>query len=346
MLRMPMKTLAASFALALAVLLITAPFTGVALATVQPDGCMMIDDGGSAHFDPNELPESVTRDFDGGCEWWKYELVGGKYVRKYSPCKYGNKSADTSINPRGIYANAVSDGSTETVAAAPPIAEIGVDAAQSDDAEVETAVNLPVQAESREDGLSKQSGSEEGSVAATALPAEVESREDAFTGVEVENAKAEPVVEVVEAVGKDFNEGTPEDIIETLAERNQYATILAAVGATELSDELHAAGPYTVFAPNDEAFAAALPGGDLDDYLMEASEQLRNIVLYHLVPGLYGSDTLTNGAVLPTLQGGELVITVEGDSVMVNDVNIVATDIEVSNGVVHLIDGILQPPGE
>jgi len=310
MLRMPMKTLAASFALVLAVLLITAPFTGVALAAMQPDSCMMIDDGGSAHFDPNELPESITRDFDGGCEWWKYELVGGKYVRKYSPCRYGNVSANNSINPRGIYANAISGSSMETATVVSPIAEIGTDAEQSDDAEVVTAETLPEQVGSQED------------------------------------ATGEPVVEVVEADAKDSPSGELDDIIETLAERNDYATILAAAGVTKMSDELRGEGPFTVFATNDEAFAAALPGGDLDDYLMEAGDHLRTIVLYHLVPGLYGSDTFTNGAVLPTLQGGELVITVEGDSVMVNDANIVATDIGVSNGVIHLIDGILQPAGE
>ncbi len=77
------------------------------------DGCGT----GSARYEPNELPDPVVRDFDGGCVWWWYELRCGRYVRVYCPCQYGNTTISTKIDHRGIYARSVAGqgGSSQTV---------------------------------------------------------------------------------------------------------------------------------------------------------------------------------------------------------------------------------------
>ena len=107
-----------------------------------------------------------------------------------------------------------------------------------------------------------------------------------------------------------------------------------------------ARGPYTVFAPVNAAFRPFAADGTLDALLADPSGMLTDILLYHVVDGKVMSTDLTDGMTAPTLGGGTLTFSVSDAGVMVNDANVVAADIEVSNGVIHVIDSVLQPPAE
>ena len=132
------------------------------------------------------------------------------------------------------------------------------------------------------------------------------------------------------------------DIVDTAAAAGSFSTLLAAATAAGLVDTLKSEGPFTVFAPTDEAFAA-LPEGTVDTLLMEENkDQLSAILLYHVVPGKVMSGDLTNGMMAETAQGGELTIMTEG-GVTVNGANVTTADIEASNGVIHVIDAVILP---
>ena len=118
--------------------------------------------------------------------------------------------------------------------------------------------------------------------------------------------------------------------------------MLAAAEAAGLVETLNGDGPFTVFAPTDEAFAA-LPEGTVDTLLMpENKDKLTAILTYHVVPGKVMSSDLTNGMMAETVQGESLEIMTEG-GVTVGGVNVTQPDIEASNGVIHVIDGVLMP---
>jgi uncharacterized surface protein with fasciclin (FAS1) repeats/polyisoprenoid-binding protein YceI len=134
------------------------------------------------------------------------------------------------------------------------------------------------------------------------------------------------------------------DIVDTAVAAGSFNTLVAAVTAAELVDALKAEGPFTVFAPSDEAFAA-LPEGTIDALLADPSGDLTQILLYHVVPGAVLAGDLSEGLTAETLQGGELTFTLEGGA-KVNGINIVSTDITASNGVIHVIDGVLLPPAD
>ena len=132
------------------------------------------------------------------------------------------------------------------------------------------------------------------------------------------------------------------DIVETAAEAGSFTTLLAAVDAAGLTGVLKGEGPFTVFAPTDAAFAA-LPEGTVETLLMpENKDQLVAILTYHVVPGAVMSGDLSNGMMATTVQGGQVTVMTEG-GVMVNDANVVAADIEASNGVIHVIDKVILP---
>jgi uncharacterized surface protein with fasciclin (FAS1) repeats len=117
---------------------------------------------------------------------------------------------------------------------------------------------------------------------------------------------------------------------------------VAAVEAAGLVETLKGEGPFTVFAPTDEAFAA-LPEGTVEDLLKpENKDKLAAILTYHVVPGKVMSGDLTNEMMAATVQGGEVTIMTEG-GVMVNDANVTTADIEASNGVIHVIDKVILP---
>ena len=132
------------------------------------------------------------------------------------------------------------------------------------------------------------------------------------------------------------------DIVDTAAGAGSFETLLAAATAAGLVDTLKSEGPFTVFAPTDDAFAA-LPEGTVEGLLMEENkDQLTAILLYHVVPGKVMSGDLTNGMMAATAQGGEVTIMTEG-GVTVNGASVTTADIEASNGVIHVIDAVILP---
>ena len=134
------------------------------------------------------------------------------------------------------------------------------------------------------------------------------------------------------------------NIVETAVSAGNFTTLVAAVEAAGLVDALSGEGPFTVFAPTDEAFAA-LPAGTIDALLADPTGDLTQILLYHVVPGMVMAADVTDGLEAETLQGGTVTFSV-ADGVTINGVNIVATDIVASNGVIHVIDAVILPPTE
>ncbi|MEL7258242.1 MAG: fasciclin domain-containing protein [Pseudomonadota bacterium] len=134
------------------------------------------------------------------------------------------------------------------------------------------------------------------------------------------------------------------DIVDTAVEAGSFTTLVAAVQAADLVDTLKGEGPFTVFAPTDEAFAA-LPEGTVEDLLKpENKDKLTAILTYHVVPGKVMSTDLSDGMTAATAQGGDVTIGTT-DGVTVNGANVVNADIEASNGVIHVIDGVILPEG-
>ncbi len=137
------------------------------------------------------------------------------------------------------------------------------------------------------------------------------------------------------------------DIVETASAAGDFTTLVAAVEAAGLVETLQGEGPYTVFAPTDEAFAAALEDLDLTaEELLADTETLTSILTYHVVEGeVPAADVVTlDGEEVPTVNGATILVGVDGDAVTVNDIPVVATDIFATNGVIHVIDGVLLPP--
>jgi transforming growth factor-beta-induced protein len=130
------------------------------------------------------------------------------------------------------------------------------------------------------------------------------------------------------------------NLVETAAEAGTFGTLLTAVSAAGLESTLRGPGPFTVFAPTDPAFAA-LPEGVLDAVLADR-DLLTSVLLYHVVPGRIMASDLSDGQIVTTAEGREFRVTLSGGA-RVNGVNVVATDIEASNGVIHVVDGVLLP---
>jgi transforming growth factor-beta-induced protein len=134
------------------------------------------------------------------------------------------------------------------------------------------------------------------------------------------------------------------NIVETAAEAGQFETLLAAATAAGLAPALSGDGPFTVFAPTDEAFGA-LPAGTVANLLKgENRDQLANILKFHVVAGRVGSDALADGSTLETLAGPRVTFTETEQGFTIENARIVATDIDASNGVVHVIDRVILPP--
>jgi uncharacterized surface protein with fasciclin (FAS1) repeats len=131
-------------------------------------------------------------------------------------------------------------------------------------------------------------------------------------------------------------------IVETAVEAGTFTTLVAAVEAAGLVETLSGEGPFTVFAPTDEAFAA-LPEGTVEGLLADP-EALAAILTYHVVPGAVMSGDLSDGMMATTVNGADITISIDGGTVMVNDATVVAADIEASNGVIHVIDSVILPP--
>ena len=131
------------------------------------------------------------------------------------------------------------------------------------------------------------------------------------------------------------------DIVDTAAAAGSFNTLLAAATAAGLVDTLKGDGPFTVFAPTDDAFAA-LPEGTVEALLADP-EALAGILTYHVVPGAVMSTDLVDDMKAGTVNGAEVTIDLD-NGVMVNDATVVAADVEASNGVIHVIDKVILPP--
>ena len=137
-----------------------------------------------------------------------------------------------------------------------------------------------------------------------------------------------------------FAAGHSKDIVDTAVDAGSFTTLVAAVEAAGLVETLKGDGPFTVFAPTDEAFAA-LPAGTVEG-LLEDPEALAAILTYHVVPGKVMSTDLSNNMMATTVNGADVTIMTEG-GVTVNGANVVTADIEASNGVIHVIDAVILP---
>ena len=136
------------------------------------------------------------------------------------------------------------------------------------------------------------------------------------------------------------------DIVDTAVADGRFTTLVAAVQAAGLVDTLKSEGPFTVFAPTDDAFAK-LPAGTLDELLKpENKQKLTDILLYHVVAGKVMAADVTALTSAKTVLGKDVAIKVDMGNVYINDSKVIITDIETSNGVIHVIDSVLLPPAE
>lgn len=133
------------------------------------------------------------------------------------------------------------------------------------------------------------------------------------------------------------------DIVAVAMQTPSLSTLVKALQAADLVSALQGPGPYTVFAPTDDAFAA-LPAGTLDNLLKpENKQQLVDILKYHVVEGNVKSGDLSNNMMVKTLNGKDLAVMLSGSSVKINDANVTMPNVEASNGVVHVVDKVILP---
>lgn len=133
------------------------------------------------------------------------------------------------------------------------------------------------------------------------------------------------------------------DVVDVAIGSPDHTTLVAAVTAAGLVETLKGAGPFTIFAPTNAAFAA-LPAGTVDGLLKpESKDALTKILTYHVVAGAVKAADLKDGQKVKTLQGEELTVSIKEGKVMINGANVTAADLTGSNGVVHVIDAVLMP---
>ena len=134
------------------------------------------------------------------------------------------------------------------------------------------------------------------------------------------------------------------DIVDTAVGAGSFKTLVAAVQAAGLVETLKGKGPFTVFAPTDEAFAK-LPAGTVESLLKpENKEKLVAVLTYHVVPGKVMAADVVKLTEAPTVQGSKAKVKVADGTVMIDNAKVVKTDIETSNGVIHVIDAVILPP--
>lgn len=145
------------------------------------------------------------------------------------------------------------------------------------------------------------------------------------------------------AVADHHGDREGDNIVETAQAAGQFETLIAAASAAGLAPALAEDGPFTVFAPTDEAFGA-LPAGTVETLLRDENrDQLAAILKLHVVPGRVGSGALADGAKVETLAGPRIGVTKTEQGFSIEGARIVATDIEASNGIVHVIDRVILP---
>lgn len=137
--------------------------------------------------------------------------------------------------------------------------------------------------------------------------------------------------------------GMKKDIVDVAAANGSFNTLVAAVKAGGLVDTLKGKGPFTVFAPTDEAFAK-LPAGTVEMLLKpENKDKLVSILTYHVVAGKVMSTDVVKVDSAATVQGQMLMVKVDGGNVMINNAKVIMADVKASNGVIHVIDTVLMP---
>ena len=161
-----------------------------------------------------------------------------------------------------------------------------------------------------------------------------------------EDKMAKPMDAEQRQGGASMNSMAKGDIVDvaTGPGMQEVTTLVTAIKAAGLVDTLKGAGPFTVFAPTNAAFAK-LPAGTLDDLLKpENKEKLKGILLYHVHVGKAVPAADVKTMALRTANGKPLAVTVDGGNVMINDAKVIKTDIPASNGVIHWIDTVVMPP--
>ena len=146
---------------------------------------------------------------------------------------------------------------------------------------------------------------------------------------------------MIVAVGR--AQSADKDIVDTAVAAGSFTTLAKALQAADLVDTLKGKGPFTVFAPTDAAFAK-LPPATLEDLLKPANKaKLRRILTYHVVPGRVTAADVVKLTSAKAVSGDTIAIKANGGSVMVNGAQVVKTDIDASNGVIHVIDAVILP---
>ena len=160
--------------------------------------------------------------------------------------------------------------------------------------------------------------------------------EDTASGGTAAAATATPEPEATEAAGM--------DIVALAQETPELSTLVEAVTAADLVETLQGEGPFTVFAPTNEAFEGL---GDTLTTLLEPANKadLASVLTYHVVPGELMAADLEDGQELETVNGETLTVSIDGDTVKVGEATVTMPDVDASNGVVHVIDTVLQPAG-
>jgi transforming growth factor-beta-induced protein len=175
-------------------------------------------------------------------------------------------------------------------------------------------------------------------LAACAVPATPEPTQDPPEPMATEEPMEEPMEEA--------EPESAQSIVDIAVEDGRFTTLVAALQAAGLVETLQGEGPFTVFAPTDDAFAA-LPEGALDGLLAD-TEALSSVLLYHVVSGVVkAADVVSlDGQEVATLSGETVEVMLDGENVMINDATVVITDIEGSNGVIHVVDAVILPPAD
>jgi transforming growth factor-beta-induced protein len=157
-------------------------------------------------------------------------------------------------------------------------------------------------------------------------------------------ATSAAVTEAPEPTAAEPEVGT---IVDVAVEAGSFPTLIAAAQAAGLVETLNSEGPFTLLAPTEEAFAAALEAlGMTAEELLADTDLLTAVLTYHVLPLEAPASTVVtlDGQNVATVNGAEITITVNGDTVMINNATVVATDIQASNGIIHVIDTVLLPP--
>lgn len=140
-------------------------------------------------------------------------------------------------------------------------------------------------------------------------------------------------------------QNAPKDIVDTAVAAGSFKTLAAALQAADLVGTLKGAGPFTVFAPTDAAFAK-LPAGTVEDLLKpENKAKLQRILTYHVVPGRVMAADVVKVQAAKAVSGDSITVSVQGNTVRVDSATVTSTDIAASNGVIHVIDSVILPKG-